>query len=124
MNEERTRNGGIQMPSLVEAVDRLADEMDDVHRHGSGPAVEYVRGDRVFAAREGTSLSFCLRPEVVAAALQTPDTAPSTRGLDWITLRPGVVDGFAIDRGLAWFESAWRLAGEPPAVRPPTPRPN
>jgi hypothetical protein len=124
MIEDHGRNGGTQMPSLGEAVDRLADELDDVHRHGSGRAVEYVRGATVFAAREGERVSFRLRPELTGAALHTPDTVASGRGADWITLQPGIVDGFAIDRGLAWFESAWRLAGEPPQLQEQKTRPN
>jgi hypothetical protein len=110
MNEEQ--RGRAPLPSLGEAIDRLADEMDEIHRHHSGTTIEYVRGLTVFAVREGPRLSFRLRPEVVAAGLRTPDTGISARGADWITLTPAVVDGFALDRALSWFESAWRLAGE------------
>jgi hypothetical protein len=123
MTEEQGRGGGRQMASLAEAIDRLADELDEIHRHGSGQAVEYVRGATPFAVREGDRVSFRLRPEVVAAGLRTADTSLSTRGHDWITLKPSLIDGFALDRALSWFESAWRLAGQP-HFEPPPSRPN
>jgi len=69
-------------------------------------------------------VGFRMRPEIVEAALRTPDTVRSSRGSDWVTLQPKVVDGFTLDRALAWFESAWRLAAELPDDRPPPPRPN
>jgi len=124
MTEDQGRDGGRQIPSLAEAIDRLADELDEIHRHGAGQVVEYVRGATPFAAREGDTVSFRLRPEVVAAGLRTADTALSMRGHDWITLKPSVVDGFALDRALSWFESAWRLAGQLPLFQPPPSRPN
>ena len=113
MTDDRTRNGPAQPPSLAEAIDRLADERGDIHRHDSGVVVEYVRGATVFATCHGGSFGFRLRPEIAAAALRTPDTTLSARGHDWISLQPHAVDAFALDRALAWFESAWRRAGEP-----------
>jgi len=124
MTDDRTGNGHTEAPSMSEAIDRLADELADIHRHESGTLVEYVRGATVFAARQGTIVSFRLRPEVAEAALGTADTGRSSRGAGWIALQPRVVDGFALDRALAWFESAWRLAGESPDDRPAPPRPN
>jgi hypothetical protein len=78
---------------------------------GSG-AIDYVRADRLFAAVDvdGASASFRLAPAVAEAAIRTPDTSPSDRGRGWVTLRPRVVDGHAVDRAVAWFESAWRAA--------------
>ena len=35
----------------------------------------------------------------------------SARGADWISLSGAIADQFALDRAVAWFESAWRLAG-------------
>jgi hypothetical protein len=121
MNDDRTHNGHTESPSLGEAIDRLADELDEIHRHESGNVVEYVRGSTVFAVQQALIVSFRLRSEVVEAALRTPDTVRSSRGSDWITLQPRAVDGFALDRALAWFESAWRLAGDSPNDRPQSP---
>ncbi len=124
MTDDRTDNGGTRAPSLSEAIDRLADELGEIHRHESGTLVEYVRGATVFAARQGNIVSFRLRPEVAGAALRTADTVRSSRGSAWVTLQPREVDGFALDRALSWFESAWRLAGQSPDDRTPPPRPN
>jgi hypothetical protein len=119
MSEEREeRARPAQSPTLGEAIERLADEMDGIHRHDAGTVVEFLRGANVFAVREGPRVSFRLRPEVIAAALRTPDTGISVRGSEWITLQPRVVDGFALDRALSWFESAWRFAGESPDTTP------
>ncbi len=124
MTDDHGPNGLSQMPNPAEAIDRLAAELDEIERHEAGIAVEYARGGAVFAVREGLRLSFRLRPEIAEAALRTPDAARSDRGNDWIALQPRVVDGFALDRALAWFESAWRLAGESSEGRPPLSRPN
>jgi len=80
---------------------------------GSG-AVEYVRADRLFAIVEadGAGVSFRLAPAVAEAAIRTPDTSPSPRGRGWVTLKPESVDGHAVDRATAWFESAWRAAAD------------
>lgn len=53
-----------------------------------------------------------LRPAVAGAALRTPDTVPSERGLGWVRFAPAEMDDFARDRALAWLESAVRLAAE------------
>ena len=124
MSEKRT-NGGHNVPAdLAEAVDRLADQLEDVHRHAAGGVVEYVRGATVFAVTAGREVSFHLLTELAEAALRTPDTGPSTRGPGWVSLHPPAVDGFALDRALAWFESAWRLAGQSGYDAPPRARPN
>jgi hypothetical protein len=124
MTDDGIHNGHAQAPSLTDAIDRLADELDDIHRHESGTLIEYVRGATVFAVRQGTIAGFRLRSDVAEAALRTPDTVRSSRGPGWITLQPRIVDAFALDRALAWFESAWRLADESPDDREPQPRPN
>ena len=75
---------------------------------------EYHRGGRPFAAVDpgGAWAVFHLTPTVAAAALRTPDTEPSTRGRGWVTLRPAILDGHAVDRATAWFESAWRASAD------------
>jgi hypothetical protein len=100
------------------AIDRLAADLEGIHRRDSGRTAEFVRGGVVFAVREGARLSFRLRPEIVAAALGTPDTSRSDRGAEWIALESTAVDAFTLDRAEAWFETAWRLAGEAAERRP------
>jgi hypothetical protein len=98
--------------SLTEALAEAADELPGVTRRDLGGTIEYGLDDRPFAAIEadGSAASFLLAPAVASAAVHTPDTVPSPRGADWVTLRPIVVDDHAIDRAVAWLESAWRQA--------------
>ena len=34
------------------------------------------------------------------------------RAAGWVTLRPAILDGHAVDRATAWFESAWRASAD------------
>lgn len=111
MTDERSATGGTPTESPAEAMDRLAGQLEGVERRAVGKAIEYTRAGAVFAAREDGRLSFRLREEVVSAALRTPNTGPSARGADWLTLSAAMADQFALDRAVAWFGSAWRLAG-------------
>jgi len=100
--------------SLAEALAAAAAGLEPIERRpGTGGSVEYLRAGRLLAVLEtgGSAASFLLSAAVAEAALRTPDTAPSTRGRGWITLRPALLDGHAVDRASAWLESAWRHAG-------------
>jgi hypothetical protein len=100
------------MATLAGALDEAAAGLPGVMSLESAGAIEYRLGDCTFAAIEADgSASFRLSPAVAAAAVHTPDTEPSPRGPEWVTLRPSGVDGHAIDRAVAWLESAWRQAG-------------
>jgi hypothetical protein len=107
--------------SPAEAVERLAGELDGVHRRTAGQTVEYVRGAVVFAVQEGKRLEFRLRAEIVAAGIRTPATSRSAHGPDWIVLDTGAGDTFTVDRTIAWFEMAWRVASE---LGPGAPKPH
>lgn len=96
---------------LEEAVAQLA----DVERVPAGDAMELRRSGRSFARLEPAAAAFRLDTVLVPAALRTPDTAPSSLGPDWVAFAPPVVDGFALDRAIAWLEAAWRRAA--PAAR-------
>lgn len=98
--------------SPAEAIDRLAGELEGVTRRTSGTSSEFVRASFVFAVQSGTKLEFRLRPEVASAGLRTPATSRSARGADWIVLDTTTADQFTVDRTVAWFEMAWRVAGE------------
>jgi hypothetical protein len=98
---------------LAAAIEDLVASLDGIARHKADSAEEFRRGSVVFAVLDGPELIVRLRPELADAAVQTPDTARSGRGSAWISLRPATLDGFALDRARAWFESAWRFAEEP-----------
>ena len=114
MTTEQPSNDEGAAESPAEAVDRLARELDEVRRREVGKAVEYDRAGIVFAAREAGRLSFRLRADIAEHALRTPETSTSTRGREWVTLASEATDTFTVDRATAWFESAWRLAGDLP----------
>jgi hypothetical protein len=98
-------SGGLQ--ALIEA--SAADLEAADRRDGNSGAVWSTRGI-VFAAANDDRAEFRLARPVVAAALRTPDTAPSDRGPDWVAFAPSELDGHAIDRAVAWLTSAWRRA--------------
>ena len=60
---------------------------------------EYARDGVVFATRpEDNVLELRLGQEIGEAALRTPDTAPSDRGLAWVRFSPAQWDEHAFDR--------------------------
>jgi hypothetical protein len=113
MTDHLPPNGAAATESPAEAMDRLAVQLAGVRRLEVGNAIEYDRAGVLFAARNAATLSFHLREEVVSAALNTPGTARSARGADWIALAVTTdgADKFTVDRAAAWFESAWRMVG-------------
>jgi hypothetical protein len=112
MTDQARPNGKASTESPAEAVERLAGELEDVRRREAGKTIEFDRAGLVFATREPGGLSFRLRAEIAEVALRTPDTARSARGPEWVALTAAGTDAFDVDRAAAWFESAWRLAGE------------
>lgn len=97
------------MNVLAQLLEDLADEIGITERSAADGAVEYRRGGILFAV-SGPALELRLRPDVAAAALGTPGTAPSTRGESWVRFAPSQVDQLALDRAAAWFALAWRVA--------------
>ncbi len=114
MTDEERPNGGAWTESPAEAVETLAGKLDGVRRRELGATVEYDRAGVVFATLENDRLGFRLRADIAQVALSTPDTSPSKRGPEWVALAAAAKDSFTVDRAAAWFESAWRLAGERP----------
>jgi hypothetical protein len=111
MNED-VQGAGQPAELPVAAIERLAAELEGVARRNAGGEVAFGRGAVAFAAQEGRGYCFRLRAEIVAAGLHTPDTSASKRGPEWICLDTTRVDAFTLDRAKAWFELAWRLAGD------------
>ena len=95
--------------SLGDVLAELLDETEDVEALASR---EYARNGIAFAWRSAEEvIELRLGAEIADAAMRTPNTAPSTRGADWIRFSPPTWDKGAIDRLGAWFRVAWRLAG-------------
>jgi len=97
--------------NLAQALEEALSDLEEVERADSSGGVEWRRGGRPFAALVGAAAEFRLDPLVANAALRTPDTAASKRGVDWVRFSPAVIDGNAVDRAQAWLASAWRRAG-------------
>jgi hypothetical protein len=97
--------------TLRDVLDAAAEDLADVRGAADGDAVTWAVGDTVFAALDAGRSEFRLDPLVARAALRTPDTAPSTRGPDWVAFAPETLDDGAVDRAEAWFLSAYRRAG-------------
>lgn len=74
--------------------------------------VTWNRAGVAFAALAANGIEIRLDRPIAVAATRTPDTAPSSRGPDWIRFNPRDLDGHALDRLRAWLELAYRRAGE------------
>ena len=96
------------LPTLAEALEIEARELDGTERVETSEGLEWRRNGHAFASLAGRRAEFRLDPVVCAAALRTPDTARSGRGADWIAFEPGHPDGHALDRAVAWLASAHR----------------
>jgi hypothetical protein len=96
--------------TLAEVLMAAADGLTGVTADQSGPIATWAAGPSVFASLAGDRAEFRLDPQIAAAALRTADTAPSSRGADWITFQPAILDDHALDRAEAWFLSAYRRA--------------
>ena len=96
--------------SLGEVLAEAAQGLAGVSADAAEGLTTWAAGPAVFATLAGDRAEFRLDPVVAAAALRTPDTAPSPRGSDWIAFAPPVLDDHAVDRAEAWFLSAHRRA--------------
>jgi len=109
------------IPALAPLLAELAAELAASDAAAAGPAARtteadgattWSRGDRPFAVGGPLGVEFRLDPAIAAAAARTPDAGPSPRGPEWVRFNPRELDGHAIDRVRAWFELAYRRAGE------------
>ena len=96
--------------SLVAVLQAAALDLEAADERRDGDALEWSIGGVTFARLDGSRAEFRLDPAVAAAALRTPDTAPSSRGADWVAFVPSALDQHAIDRARAWLASACRRA--------------
>ncbi len=94
--------------SLLSALRRAAGGLDGTELVAVGDGVEFRQRGRPYARADAGSASFRLDRVLAAAALGTPDVAPSPIGPGWVRFAPPVVDRFALDRAIAWLSAAWR----------------
>ena len=96
--------------SLAELLASLAAGLPDAGSTRTLGRVEWSRAGVAFAILAGDGVDLRLDPAVAAAALRTPDTRASARGLPWIQFAPRELDDHAVDRATAWFGLAYRRA--------------
>ena len=101
---------------LIEAATEVEEEVVAAHLDGG---TSWSAAGVVFAGldRAGTTASFRLDPALAGAARRTPDVGSSPFGPEWVTFRPSVLDGHAVDRAAAWFVAALRRAARGPKTR-------
>lgn len=99
----------VALPATIAEV--VVDLPESRSRSADG-IVTWARAGVAFAALGSTGIEIRLDRAIAAAATRTPDTAPSSRGADWIRFNPHELDGHAVDRLRAWLELAYRRAGE------------
>lgn len=97
--------------SLEEVLESAASEVGATGHRRSPAGTEWVHDGEAFAVVSGGTAEFRLDPELVAAALRTPDTRASDRGPHWVAFSPAELDREAIDRAAAWLQAAWRRSG-------------
>lgn len=91
--------------------DLLADLLDEAAGVETPASRQYARNGVTFAIRSGEEeIELRLTTDIAEAALNTPDTHPSSRGGEWVEFSPRQWDDQAQDRLGAWFRVAWRLA--------------
>ena len=100
-----------EAPTLRSILEASAAALPDVRAANAGSETSWSRGDRVFAVLDDTGAELRLDVPIAAAAMNTPDTAASGRGKEWVKFAPASLDGHAIDRLTAWFGLGYRRAG-------------
>ncbi|HEV7809532.1 MAG TPA: hypothetical protein VGO64_02945 [Candidatus Limnocylindrales bacterium] len=88
-------------------------ELPDVLEGEDAGTTTWSSSGTIFATLAGDRAEFRLDPLVARAALRTPDTSTSPRGVDWVAFAPAILDEGAADRADAWFLSAHRRAAGP-----------
>jgi hypothetical protein len=96
--------------SLDERVGTVLEELDAVTRDPDGDVDRLSVHGRMFGVLGSDLLEVGLDPAIASAALRTPDTRPSPRGVGWIAFTPATTDRFALDRAEAWVRLAHRRA--------------
>jgi hypothetical protein len=98
--------------TLTGALAELAATDEAIAVRPGDAITEYTVMGVAFARADGSTASFRLRPEIAAAAIRTDGTAASPLGREWVAFSPRRWDRYALDRAIAWFLLARRLATE------------
>ncbi len=97
--------------TLLELLERAADDLDGVSHRRVGDSTEFRVSEVVIAVVGGHGgAAFRLDRAVASAAHRTPDAGASDRGPDWVEFRPATLDDHAADRAVAWLGFAARHA--------------
>jgi hypothetical protein len=70
----------------------------------------WSRHGAAFATLTGSVVELRIGPAIGEAAVRTPDTTPSPKGVEWVAFAPVTLDEHARDRLEAWFAAAYRRA--------------
>jgi hypothetical protein len=98
--------------SLPAHVAEVIVDLPESRSQSADGMITWSRAGRPFAALGTNGIEIRLDQAIAAAATRTPDTAPSSRGAEWIRFNPQQLDGHALDRLRAWLELGYRRAGE------------
>ena len=96
--------------SLPALVAEIVIDLTESRALSADGTTTWSRADHAFAVLGPDAIEIRLDRDIATAAARTPDTAPSSRGPDWISFSPGGLDAHAIDRLRAWLELAYRRA--------------
>jgi hypothetical protein len=99
-------------PSLPAHVAEVIVDLPESRSQSVDGVITWSRDGAQFAVLGPNGIEIRLDRPIAAAATRTPDTAPSSRGADWVRFNPSELDGHALDRLRAWLELAYRRAGE------------
>jgi hypothetical protein len=100
------------IPSLEVLLEELVSSEDDITATPVDASTTWSRAGHAFLAAAANGVEFRLERAIAAAATRTPDAGPSPRGPEWVRFNPRELDGHAVDRVTAWFDLAYRLAGD------------
>ena len=98
--------------ALTATIAEVVVDLPESRSQSADGIVTWARAGVAFAVLGPTGIEIRLDRAIAAAATRTPDTAPSSRGADWIRFNPHELDGHAVDRLRAWLELAYRRAEE------------
>jgi hypothetical protein len=98
-------------PSLPALVAEIVVDLPESRSVSDGGIVTWSRDGRPFATLGPDGIEISLDQAIAAAAARTPDSAPSSRGRNWVRFNPHEIDAHAVDRLRAWLELAYRRAG-------------